>query len=88
MTDFTSFHHVIHERITSPGARYYEDPWWDEELYWLGEVFDDIIDAPRSAAFLEALCERAKRVDNPQWRSEIEKDIRTAHISECVNLAF
>lgn len=50
----------------------------DEELYWLGEVFDDIMDKSRSAAFLNALRERAKQVENPQWRSEIEEDLRTA----------
>ena len=101
MTDFTPFHRVIHERFTNPNARYYADPWWDEEikqftldidlsvrfietecsdeeLYWLGEVFDDIMDKSRSVAFLNALRERAKQVENPQWRAEIEEDLRTA----------
>ena len=50
----------------------------DEELYWLGEVFDDIMDKSRSVAFLNALRERAKRVENPQWRAEVEEDLRTA----------
>ncbi len=78
MTDFTPFHQVIRERIISPGAKYYADPWWDaeikqftidmnasirfideeitdEELYWLGEVFEDIMEKTQSEAFLNCL---------------------------------
>lgn len=101
MTDFSSFHKVIRERITNPNSRYYADPWWDaeikqftvnleesirfikeectnEELYWLGEVFDDIMEKTRSIEFLNCLRERAERVENPQWKAEILEDIRTA----------
>lgn len=50
----------------------------DEELYWLGEVFDDIMDKTRSVEFLNCLRERAKRIENPQWKADIMEDIRTA----------
>lgn len=94
MTNFHPFHQVIRERITNPNSRYYADPWWDtetkqfplnleectdeEELYWLGEVFDDIMEKTHSAKFLNCLRERAKRVENPQWKADIVEDIRTA----------
>lgn len=50
----------------------------DEELYWLGEVYDDIMEKTRSAAFVDALRERVKRVENEAWKAEILEDIRTA----------
>lgn len=101
MIDFHPFHQVIHDRITSPGAQYYADLWWeaeikqftvdigesisfieeectDEEFYYLGEIFDDIIDKTRSVEFLDCLRERVKRVENPQWKVELLEDIRTA----------
>ncbi|MEG0741633.1 MAG: hypothetical protein RR521_05360 [Clostridia bacterium] len=106
MTDMTPFHDVIRERIVSPGARYYADPWWDaeikvftsdmndslrfiqeactdEELFWLGEVFDDIMEKTHSVEFLQCLRERVERVQNPEWKAEILEDIRTA--SEYIN---
>ena len=101
MADFSLFHQVIHERMTNPNARYYADPWWeeeikqfsvnmsesidfvlhectDEELYWLGEIYDDIMEKTHSAAFVEALRERVTHVDNPEWKASILEDIRTA----------
>ena len=50
----------------------------DEELYWLGEVYDDIMEKTRSKAFIDALRERAERVDNKAWKAVILEDIRTA----------
>ncbi len=101
MADFALFHQVIRERITNPNARYYADPWWDEEvkqfttnmkksidfvmqdctdeeLWWLGEVFDDIMDRTHSVEFLNCLRQRAQQVENPQWKADILEDIRTA----------
>lgn len=50
----------------------------DEELYWLGEVFDDIVQKTRSAAFIDCLRERVKRVTNQEWKGSIIEDIRIA----------
>lgn len=50
----------------------------DEELYWLGEVYDDIMEKTHSVAFIEALRERVTRVENPEWKTDILEDIRTA----------
>lgn len=50
----------------------------DEEFYWLGEVFEDIMDKTRSADFLACLRRRVQRVENPEWKAEILEDIRTA----------
>lgn len=50
----------------------------DEELYWLGEVYDDIMEKTHSKAFIDALRERVKRVHNLEWKTAILEDIRTA----------
>ena len=50
----------------------------DEELFWLGEVFDDIMDKTRSSQFLNSLRTRVQRVENPEWKESILEDIRTA----------
>ena len=47
----------------------------DEELYYLGEVFDDIMDRTHSKEFLNCLRERVQQVKNPQWKADILKDI-------------
>lgn len=62
----------------SYAIRFVEQECSDEELYWLGEVFDDIMDKSRNIDFLNALRERAMRVKNPQWQAEIYEDIQTA----------
>lgn len=50
----------------------------DEELYWLDEVFDDIMDKTRSSALLDSLQQRVQSVKNPEWKHCLMKDIRTA----------
>lgn len=55
----------------------------NEEFYWLGEVFEDIMDKTRSADFLACLRRRVQRVENPEWKAEILEDIRTA--AECLD---
>lgn len=50
----------------------------DEELYWLGEVYDDIAEQTHSLEFLQCLRERALRVENSEWKDEIMRDIATA----------
>lgn len=98
MKNFSSFHQVIHERMTNPNANYYEVPWWeaeirqftadihesirfiecectDEELYWLSEVFEDIVDRTRSVEFVKCLQERVRRVANPEWKRSVLDEI-------------
>ena len=50
----------------------------DEELYWLAEVFDDVMDKTRSIAFLDCLRQRVQSVENAEWKQSILEDIRTA----------
>lgn len=50
----------------------------DEEFYYLGEVFDDIMDKTHSMEFLNCLRERVQRVENPQWKAELLEDIHDA----------
>ena len=50
----------------------------DEELWWLGEIFDDLIEATRSAELLNVIRERVKLVSNAEWKKDILEDIRTA----------
>lgn len=67
---------VCHDMRKS--IRFIEEKCTDEELYYLGEVFDDIMDKTRSAEFLKCLRKRVQRVENPHWKKEILEDIRTA----------
>ena len=62
----------------SASIRFIQCECTDEEFYYLGEVFDDIMDKTRSVEFLNCLRERVKRVENPQWKAELLEDIRTA----------
>ena len=55
----------------------------DEELYWLAEVFDDIMEKTRSTEFLDSLRHRVQSVENPEWKQSILEDIHTA--SEYIN---
>ncbi len=58
--------------------RFIREACTDEELYWLGEIYNDIMDKTRHKAFLQALRERAQRVENPEWKKDILIDIRDA----------
>ena len=50
----------------------------DEELLWLSEVFDDIIDQTQSRMLFDCLQERAQQVKNLEWRENILKEIHLA----------
>ena len=50
----------------------------DEEFWWLGEIFDDLMEATRSVELLNVIRERVKLVSNAEWRKDILEDIRTA----------
>lgn len=58
--------------------RFIEDEYTDEELYWLGEVFEDIADRTRSAAFVDCLKKRVQGVENPEWKQTLLEEIRAA----------
>ena len=98
---FEDFHTVITNRIMSPGAFYYPDPWWekeievfttnveetirfirfecsDEEMHWLGEIFDDLIEKTQSMALLNCLRERVGRIQDKQIRDEALADVQNA----------
>ena len=50
----------------------------DEELYWFAEVFDDIMEKTRSTKFLDCFRRRVQRVENPDWKTTLLEDVRTA----------
>lgn len=50
----------------------------DEELYWLGEVFEDIADRTRSSAFVDCLKKRVQSVGNPEWKQTLLEEILAA----------
>ena len=58
--------------------RFIEDECSDEELYWLSEVFEDIVDRTRSMDFVRCLQKRVQQVENPGWKQSILEEIRTA----------
>ena len=50
----------------------------DEELWWLDEVFDDLIEVTKSVELLNSLRERAQLVDNTEWKENILESIESA----------
>ena len=50
----------------------------DEELWWLDEVFDDLIEVTQSVELLNSLRERAQLVDNTELKEDILKSIKSA----------
>ena len=50
----------------------------DEELWWLGEIFDDLMETTRSVELLNSIRERVQLVSNAEWKNDILEDIRTA----------
>ena len=50
----------------------------DEELHWLGEIFDDLIEKTQSVALLNCLCERIARIQDKQIRDEALEDVQNA----------
>ena len=50
----------------------------DEELYWLSEVFDDVMEKTRSADFLNCIRRRVRRVKDDVRRAELLEDLKTA----------
>lgn len=50
----------------------------DEELRWLSEVFDDVMDKTLSVDFLNCLRQRIQMVVDDELRAELLEDIKTA----------
>lgn len=50
----------------------------DEELYWLSEVFEEIVEKSHSTDFLRAVRERAQLVKNAEWRADILSEVKDA----------
>ena len=58
--------------------RFIREKCTDEELWWLGEIFDDLIEATRSMEFLSALQERVELVSKDEWKNDLLECIQTA----------
>ena len=58
--------------------RFIKEECSDEELWWLDEIFEDLMEATRSAELLSALRERAELVSNKEWKEDILDSIRFA----------
>ena len=50
----------------------------DEEFFWLSEVFDDLIKATQNREIFQAICKRAERVTDPEYKTSISTDIEFA----------
>lgn len=50
----------------------------DEELFWLSEIFEDIIDRTEDVAFLGCLQKRAERMNDEARKKEVLDEIREA----------
>lgn len=55
--------------------RFIESECTDEELYWLSEVFEDIVDRTRSVEFVHCLQTRVQHVENSEWKQSILDEI-------------
>ncbi len=62
----------------STSIRFIEEACTDEELYWLGEIFDDLMEKTRSKEFLDCLRVRVETVSNPEWKALLQEEINTA----------
>lgn len=58
--------------------RFVKEECSDEEFWWLAEIFDDLIEATRSAELLNSFRERVKLITNAEWKKDITDSIRTA----------
>jgi hypothetical protein len=50
----------------------------DEEIQWLSEVFDDVMEKTRSLDFLNCIRQRVQAVKDDGRRAELLEDIKTA----------
>ena len=50
----------------------------DEELYWFGEVFEDIMEKTLRKKFLDCVRRRAEKVTDPEYKKALLDDLRTA----------
>ena len=50
----------------------------DEEFYWLGEVFDDLIEKTQSKELFQTICARTERINNPELKASLAADIEFA----------
>ena len=50
----------------------------DEELWWLAEIFDDLMEATRSVELLNSIRVRVQCVSNAEWKKDIVDSLQTA----------
>lgn len=58
--------------------RFIKEECSDEEFWWLGEIFDDLMEATRSVKLLNSIRERVQCVSNEEWKNDILECIQTA----------
>ena len=55
-------------RDVDASIRFIKEECSDEELWRLGEIFDDLMEATRSVKLLNSIRERAQCVSNAEWK--------------------
>ena len=50
----------------------------DDELFWISEIFDDLIQKTKSDELLKCLRERAETIQDIQKKEEVKKEIEEA----------
>ena len=58
--------------------RFLQQECTDEELWWLGEIAEDLAEKTQSREFLQSMQNRAELVQDKQKREEALKDIDDA----------
>lgn len=58
------------------GIEFIQNECSDEELYWLSEVFIDIIEKSQSLELLAALQKRSEKVSDAEKKNDIDNEIQ------------
>ena len=59
-------------------VRFFHEACTDEEIWWLGEVVEDLIEKTQSRELLQSMRTRAEKVQDIHMREEALKDIDDA----------
>ncbi len=60
--------------------RFFKEACTDDEIWWLGEIAEDLIEKTQSRELLESMQARAARVKDEEKRTEAVKDMEDAAV--------
>lgn len=75
---------AILSKDISSTIHFFENDCMNEELYWLGSVFEDVADRTQSKEFIQALRNRLAKVNREAY---CQQDFKTEHMQKWVGYA-